>query len=152
MRKFIGYKIVDSYGGFVPEELNEYHVIADISSLNRFFRSHEYESQWIIIPVYHDTNIQVEEETPGYKILSKEESEDLIEDNESPDRILIGYQIIRREDNSPPEELAENEVIANIKLLDSFFNQHKAYDNEWIVIPVYEGDIPDPEILNEPLI
>jgi hypothetical protein len=145
MRRLLGYKIVDEYNGFVPDELNEFHVLTDLESLNRFFRSHEYESQWIVTPVYYDPRSP--DDLFGYKALSREEAEELLPDSEHAGRLLIGYQVVGRESYETPEALGENEIFTTTAVLNSFLGRHQADEDHWIVIPVYEGDVDNPEVI-----
>lgn len=149
IRKLLGYKIVDEYNGFVPEEFDEFYIFTDIECLNRFFRKYEYESQWIVIPVYHDVYRPDESDVFGYRIIDREEIGALIEDDEHAEKNLLGYQIVSRGDYHPPDGVGENEVFTRIKALDDFFRQHTGDEGDWIVIPVYEGDIEHPEIVTD---
>jgi hypothetical protein len=149
VRKLLGYKIVDEYNGFVPEEFDEFYIFTDIECLNRFFRKYEYESQWIAIPVYHDIYLPDESDTFGYRVISREELEEMIEDDGHNGKILLGYQIVSRGDYHPPEEIGKNEIFTRIRSLDDFFRQPTGDKEEWIIIPVYEGDLEHPEIVTD---
>ncbi|MFZ5998669.1 MAG: hypothetical protein ACOYW7_14460 [Nitrospirota bacterium] len=148
VKRLLGYKIVDEYNGFVPEEFDEFHIFADIECLNRFFRKYEYESQWVVIPVYHDGYSPDESDAFGYRIIGREEIEAMIEE-EYAGKTLLGYQIVSRGDYHPPDGIGENEVFTRIKFLDDFFRQHTSDKDVWIVIPVYEGDLEHPEIVTD---
>ncbi|MEW5745866.1 MAG: hypothetical protein AB1805_10590 [Nitrospirota bacterium] len=150
MRRLAGYKIIDEEEGFVPDLLDEAHLFTDMESLNRFFRYYEHERQWIVIPVYQDRRPGEDQEPPDYHLISREEAEALIPENDYPGRKLIGYQIVTHDEYLPPENMDENEIFTAMALINRFFLDLSPDDQRWIVIPVYEGDIEHPEVVTDP--
>lgn len=59
---------------------------------------------------------------------------------------LLGYQIESRDGTHDiPDEFHSFEIITTKKMLDEFFSGNDG--GEWMVVPIYEGDIEKPSYL-----